>query len=670
MGVRGPASGRGAAVALVGAILLSALIVAFAPVPEAWAGSGSRSRPPPGLDTWLVRMADGLPVGPRVHRHLALAQLLTIGLGAAAARFAYQLYRGPGRVAAAMVAGPLVTVACSRWIAAASDGLAAGALLGDLGFALLLVLGLQAHLRTVVHAGRSTPVGTSRAVAAMLVATVIRPLAGATALALLLVSSRAWRHRARDAPEREPPPRAGWLVAPLPALALMIAVGPGPLLPPGIDPGGLRLASLDPGTALTALLAALPASLLFPAVALPLVMVAPLRWRGGVTVCVLLAVGLLVTPAGRPILPTPALLAAAAISAAGWVWLAGSFAIAGPRLGRATSIFAAGIVLVLAASPGRGQPLRRVAPLRPVESAATITERGLVIPGDVLVLHDPRVLEPWIRLQEEEGARPDVLLVDGRVVSRAALQLDSLEWVSHDRRILTDSFDLGGRWPAEWVIEAGPVYWFVFDEVPEDRTWFDPRIESERLSPRDRAWATDAARERARHRRAVGEPLRAAAALPLSSTERGTVATSLELAGLSGVPARETQLDGPDAAILTPADADSAAFGEAADLLLAFGEERLAREYVDRALARGDSRALVALARWLVRSGREEAIEQLLERTSAGPEVLVALLDWLAARGRHQAALTVRAHLVAWRPRGAPADEASARLRLLGALAH
>ncbi len=648
-------------------MMLSALIVAFAPAPEAWLGPGDPALAPRGLDAWLARCAELLPIGPRVHRPLALAQLLTVGLGAAAARLAYQLFRGPGRVAAAVVAGPVTTLASLRWVARSSTSLAAGAEVGDLVFAILLVLGLGAHLRTVVHAGRTTAVGTSRALAGLLVATVLRPLAGATALGLLLASGLAWRERARSL-EDEARPRAGWITAVVPAAALMIAVGPGPLWPPGLDPSALRWGANDPGTALRGLIEALPALLLFPALALPLVMVAPLRWRGGPTICVLLAAGLLIAPAGRSLLPVPVLIAALAIGAAGWIWLAGSIATHRPRLAHAASTAAAAVVAVLAALPGRSEPGRRLAHRRPGESPASITERGLVIPGDVLILHDPRVLEPLRRLQAQEGARPDVLLVDGPSMSTGDLQLASLEWVSAGRRVLSDSFDLGGRWPANWAIEAGPVYWFLFD-IPEKRSWFDPRVDAERLAARDRDWVRDAARERARHRRAVGEPLKAASALPLPSSERGAIATSLELAELSGVPAQETQLDGAALGLPPSSDAEAAVLGEAADLLFAFGDERLARELVDRSLRRGDERALVALGRWLGRGGREEGLERLLERTEPGRGVAIALLDWLAAHDREAAALTVRRHLDGTDAGDTPADEAAARLRLLGAQA-
>jgi hypothetical protein len=289
-----------------------------------------------------------------------------------------------------------------------------------------------------------------------------------------------------------------------------------------------------------------------------------------------------------------------------------------------------------------------------------------------VIAHEEWLRSGLVRLQKTEGVRPDVLVVDPLPLDAVSLSIDSMRWTDEGRRILSDSFNLGGRWSATWAVDSGPLFWFVGETDPEARQFTD----LVRLTPIPNARIpADYARrlelfhvERARFRRAVDRPAEALLALPLEQETKRELFSRIEA---SSAPRPTPGLASELPAVTANSDFAPGALvrAEVGDLLYGAGLEEAGSRLLLEGATGGVESAWGAFARWRLRSASDTARETLasMARDPALRRETVAVLRWMVARGRLTDALELRAQLS---PVGtAVPEEVGARLALLTALA-
>lgn len=595
---------------------------------------------------WLA-----LPVGERGARGEFAVLLAILAVAAAAGVLAYRLYRGTGRGAAAFAAVPVCAALLLGW--AREDGVTPGAL----GFTLLATLGLAGVVGGRVSgpgwATRSTWPTWVRGVVATIAAGLLWQRVGAAWAAVVFVYM-AWTGSVG---------RTGWRrVGVIGAVALTLVVLAYMTWPAGQD---LRLV-MDLG----AVARSTGPALLDLALALAVLLVTPLRWRGGGLLLALVIAGLLVGDRGGRLMPAPMLLVLLAVTACGWIWLAGSVRRRWLAwLGVAAATVAI-LGIVAASLEITSEP---IAARRPEASLLALHQRGLIAPGDVLLAHDPWLASAFAAAQRDEGVRPDVELHAVASVDPARLSERLAGWARAGRRVLSDSFNYAGRWQAAWALDSGPLFWFVGTAGAVDRDFTDLRDHSPgaalaSLAPAERARWERLHVERARHRRALGHPDEALLALPFDDDTLAALAQRLQLAKLSRLPAISGSELGVGA--WSPAPLPASALAEVGDLLRALGDGTAGTERLEEAAARGVAEAFGALARWQLRAGEEEAARATLEVLAAAPVLrpqLLAVCRWLLARTR---AGQARALLEGLAPvQGHAAEELGVRLGALRGLA-
>lgn len=642
-------------------LVAAAVLVATSPLPAAttspppWWTSAEVPAVVAGAGWPWDALALLLPVGERGVRGDLLALLLVLAVAAAAGRLVDRLYRGTGRTAATTVALPLTAALLVAWLHGRGGALAPA--IPGLAFALLTTLGLAAVAGSRVHGHGVGPAAWVRGGGAALAAALVWPVGGAGFAAGLLAYA-AWHRRADGG--------RGWrdlglaALAAAPGAALMIwSLGHGA--------EDMSCATCSSGQSFADTLVALgriagPA-LQGPALALLVLVVAPLRWRGG---------GLVLAGAAGAVAVgcVPAALVAVAVAACGWIWLAG-----GLRqwwLARGVVAAASLAVLVLAAGVAGPRVVAPVAARRPEHAMIAVIQRGLVAPGDVLLGHDPWLVAAFAAVQRDEGVRPDVVLVAAADVEPERLGERLEAWRREGRRVLSDSFSYAGRWQAAWVLDSGPLFWLIGGADLGERSFTDihaytPDLEDPDLGADERVRWERLHLERVRHRRALGRHDAAAVALPLDEDGRAEVAQRVHLAELSRLPAALGSELGPAAWASAPPSASS--LGEAGDLLFALGDGEAGAGFLERAAGRGATEAFGALARWYLRAGEEVAARETLAvmtDPSLRPQ-LIAVCRWLLARARVERAALLLAD-VAPAPGFAP-EELGTRLAVLRGLA-
>lgn len=639
---------------LVGGLVAAATLAAASPLPGTWTGSAEPPLllPTPGPLGGLWDTATlWLPVGERGARAGFAALLLALAVAVAAGWFAFHLYRGTGRRAAAFAAIPVCAALLLAWLREADPSQVPA----TLGFCLAGTLALGLVVGARVHGsgsqGRALVAG-----GAALIGALLWPRAG-VGLAALLLAYLGWTRADRW---RRPALAAGLGLAPL------LVFGTGLL---GHDPtdrswrwawwSQLRIApDLD------GLLRGAGAPLLFPALALLVLLVLPLRWRGGGLLLGLAGLGLTLADRSGALAPTPALLVLLGVAVCGWIWLAGS--VGGRWAARGATLAVIGVAASRAViTPGP------IAATRPEASLLALQQRGLVAPGDVLLAHDPWLALALAAARRDEGVRPDLELhTTHRDPALLAEQL--ARWEREGRRVLSDSFNDAGRWEPQRVLDSGPLFWSITAPGELEREFTDLRGFSPAQGGSLRA--DEAARwermhvERARHRRALGQHDQAMLALPFTDDELAALRQQLQRAELS----RLATSGGSELGLMPWArvQAHAGARAEAGDLLFALGGGADGAELLTAAADRGAAEALGALVRWQLRAGEETAASATLQVLATAPVLrpqLLAVCRWLVLRARSQQA----ALLLAGAPPtpGFAPEELAVRLAALRGLA-
>lgn len=627
-------------------LVLAALQVAVSPLPAApWTGAEH-----PGVSAgvgplgWLWdALLLALPVGERGVRGELAALLLILALATAAGLLCARLYRGTGRNLAAATSVPLTTALLLAWLR-----------IGPVGAVTTLASSLAATLALASLLGARGWLDRSswiRGGAALLGVVLLAPRFGC-GLAALLLAHAGWQRA-----------RGRWFRVGL-VLAVLLAAGTCLFVHVEMD---MRV------EVARGLARRVGPGLLYPALALLVLLVLPLRWRGGGPLLVLTVTALLLTDGAGPLVPEPLRLTLIAVAACGWVWLAGSLAgYTGRRwLGRCGAGLAA--IVLLGWIGWRLEIVAGPAAARRPASLLALQQRGLIAPGDVLLARDPWLVAAFSAAQRDEGLRPDVEL-------HAAAGLDPDElgerltiWARAGRRVLSDSFSGGGRWRADWTLDSGPLFWFVGTTGVEGFSFtdirpFTPDLADPALTLDERARWERLQVERARHRRALGRHEEAVMALPLDDAGLVELTRQLQLARLSRLPAMEGSELGP--APWSSAPPPASALAEAGDLLLAVGDGRDGAVRLEEAAALGVAEAFAALARWQLRAGEEEAARITLEGIAADPGLrpqLLAVCRWLLVRGRARQAAGVLAGAAP--AQGYAPEELGLRLAVLRGLA-
>jgi hypothetical protein len=665
-----PARGRSRS-ALYAAGVLVLGCIAGARVPASW-HEVAPSRPSlteagPLGPLWTT-VAHAVPIGELAQRADLLAVAVVAACALASVSAAYRLFRGPGRWLAAVATGPVVALALLAWLREAGPVEA----LRQLPPTLAATIGIAAAVRSLVHFGFVAPVARTRALAAAGFAALLEPRIGLP-LMIAIAAASVW------VPARHRHETGGWrgavaslVIGVLPiALALVVAV----LVVGGAwawpDPLSLRLRlPSDP-----LLGGHLPAAAIYAGLALLGLLVVPLRWRGGLVLALLGAAGFFVHDARGPLAPMPAMLVLVGTAAAGWIWLAGSAAPRDrPRLGRVLAACATPVALLLTVGPVLLEvtPRGPVADDRPIASVHRVYEKGLVAPGDAVVTYGV-----WTRMiaeaREVSGWRPDVTTISGDALGGSELMRLAIEIDSSDRRLLSNSFNAAGKWSASWVLDSGPLFWFVGPGLPDERELTDlsrfmPDLST--LSGEERsAWLLLIA-ERARYRRAIGEPAAALEAMPLSPESYRGMHTRLQLA-TNARPSAGPESELPALPSRLPDDPRVLWAGEGGDLLYAHGERERAAELLAESAAGGWAPALGALARWQFRAGEDEAARRTIvamAEADATRHAAIEMIPWLLARQRSADAELLLSALVAGGHTD-PAQELTARLHLVSAQA-
>ncbi len=625
-------------VAQLVALGLTALALGLYPAPVHWTASertlDATAMAPGGLVAILHAVARALPIGELAQRLDLVGAGLLLGLVVVATRAAYALFRGAGRAPAAATAGAVAGWSVLAW--AHDVGVAAA--LGPTAAACVATVALTAVLRARVHLGTVPPVAAARAIAAVIG---VAALSVRTAVALgpVIVVACVLGARRHRTPRRRYF-TATVIAAALPLLAVVAVVwlaGP----PDMVGVPRLALPSRWPTLPVSAALG-------HAALALVALLGFVLRWRGGWVLLAWLTTAALVVDDRGPLVATPVLLVGLSICAAGWVWLAGSVLRYRPRVANAVAVVTCTAVVVWVGLA----PLRVPEPVawnRPSPSFVDVLARGLIAPGDVLVTHDGWLVSALDDRRAVEGWRPDLVVHDGRTLTDDALDAQAYAWSQRGRRLLSDSFDLGGRLPSTWAVDSGPLFWFVGPAADGDRDFTDlsgllPDLQTLPVDDRRRMLRMQI--ERARFRRTVGAPDAALEALPLSDARHRALRMRMQLARAATAEAEQAS-ELPSSAPTSVAELDGWVAAEAGDLLFSAGARDRAAQLLVEADEAGLGTALPALARWYVRAGQIEQAQGVIDALAAEARTddLLALSWWLLGRGRDELARDVLAAL-------------------------
>ncbi len=647
--------GGSAQITLALGVAAAASCVFWSPASPEWTAPSSQPPHLGAIEQVSAQLTSLVPLGDRTQRIVFEVQLWILAVSVVACWCGYNLFRGPARHVSAAATAPLTAFAVVAW---ATDR--AQTPLAELAFAFFALLALSALVRPLVHLGRVTRPAAARSLAASATAATLDPLPGVL-LAAVVVGIGTLR-AARVEPWRLRFHGPGWMIALTPALALASALVALQLAPPWGELDGLHVELPD----VARLRSYIGATLLYPAGALVLLLVMPLRWRGGITIFVFVTGALFLRRGDHSLAPTPAALACLSVAAAGWVWLAGSVTRRHRRVGFTLGAVATAIVLTVAirhATPS----LDELVHARNNNSRLIAHQylKALSVPGDILFVHDPRLGAELATDQREEGLRPDLTLVGSDVLAGTAPDAAHPAWRDMGRRVVSDSFDLAGHWDPTWAIEIGPLFWFVFDPTIAGEHTTDaplPTFPGWPLGARGR-W--DGVKlEHARFRRATGRELDAFNMLPLPPDERQSLRASAQVARAVRLTAlRSTEL--PLDASADPFKVPLAAIAEAGDMLYESGDHELGAHLLREAANGGHHAAWGALARWQFRAGHEEAANEVFEHLARTPTLraeAVAVLDWLTRRGELSAAISLRRQLDSGQ---GSVGELGARLRLL-----
>lgn len=618
----------------------------------------------PPLGELSQALASAMPVAHLGARQAAVVEFWIVVCAVAASWAAFHLYRGPARNLIAIAVAPGATAALRTWTEAAPTADA----LAELPIAAASTMAVALAIRPLVHRGFVTAPAVSRTIAWSGLVAVAMPRAGLGLLVMLALAG--WLGRRRDRTVSASFRR--WLkafgIGLLPAVSLagsFVVLGLGDLSWPEL--GSLHLSA----PTFAAASSVLGRATVYPALALLGLLVAPLRWRGGLVLIALTLGAAVIQDANGSLAPTPSLLLLLTVASAGWAWLASTVL---PRSMPRRSVGLATVALVLTSALALGPGVSTVrSPAAPASttSVARIYDKGLVGPGDTVLAFGPWASE-LAAARKTDGWRPDIDCLDPSGSDEAATFEFVTEHNAAGRRVLSNSYNAGGRWRANWVLDSGPLFWLVGPR-PHDALAFTD------LGPLpSMAGASDPSAdrlrtlvlERVRFRRAVGEPSAALDALPLSDPGRHAARTRLQLAKNARA-SSDGDSELAEGTTGWPRNADAIWYAEAADLLFAHGERERATELFIAASEAGHPEAMNALARWQVRSGADDGAVATLEaiaETGVAGGGQVGLAHWLVGRGR----LAQAARLL----EGAPDDYGDAtgllgaRLRLLGARAH
>lgn len=665
---------KGALVALTASVALCAALAALAvPPPSSLeAFREPLSAPPDVMGAVWSGLGSAIPVAEHPARLLAVAVLLVVACGGASTWLSFQLFRGPGRLLAAVVAGPLTTVGLCSWLRMAQPAEA----VGHLVFTLLATLTVAALIRPLVHLGRLTPIACARSLALATASAAVIPRAGLPLLvacaAVCILRGRRWSDR------KASPPSASLSRATMAgSVWTILAAG---LAIPVLAGVALWATDAQPARAWTWVTSVRPMAppvdairehlnpyLIYPALALILLMVAPLRWRGGWSLVVLLTGALLVGDGKQTLAPMPVLITAITTAVCGWIWLAGTV-LRSPRWAGRVLATTAAATLVWLGQGGAPRVQEPIATQRPAPAVAWTIQRGLTGAGDVLVIHDPNTLRQLRAIRDTEGALPNLTLVDAASLDAARTERLVAAWLAERRRILSDSFNLAGRARTRLVVEAGPLFWFSYDEeIADRRTPVELREAPDGASRAEQDAWNRIHLERARFRRAEGYDADAVLALPLDA-DRGSLQTAIRVSRSVNLPA-DTSTELPPSAELARVEPQAPLRAETGDLLFAAGEHDMGLRYLATAADAGYGPAWSAMVRWQLRAGRRGDADKLIETMLGQPQLRPALLDvldWLIARDRLAEALALRERLGPDNEHAGP--EMGTRLRLLHAV--
>lgn len=580
-------------------------------------------------------------------------QLLMLGIATLCGHASHALFRGRGRDAAAAAAPPLVAAGLALQVRTgevSAEGLA---------FALVLagwmIAASTARRDPTHHRARGAAVSLS------LASMGLNPLAGAWMLTLcvLVVPGDASLRRQRT---RAVVAMAGPVAVAVAAWTVLKQQPHHPLLGLGL---GVGWPAIEQANTLTR------TPLVYPAVAASLLLVLPLRWRGGGCLMAALVSALILRNGSGLLVPMPAITVLVSMGLVSWVFLAGTLPDGQATSARAwwkrpsgwLATVGACVTLWLAMPPPRlpTATAQRLPDTLPVDEFARSAHR----PGDVVVAFDPELLME-LRSPGPARARPDRLVLDGSrlLESEVAIAINGAR--ASGKRVLSDSFDLGHS-HAPGTRDVGLLF-VVFGEAGEEDPVVHPATDP-RWTASQHARMRRAKLEVARARRARSDSANAILALELPEDRRGSLKTSTQIAQAVGLPSLALTELVHDSAPLTEQHARLASLAEVGDLLYATGEPEQGDRVLRQAARDGYAPAVGALARWRLRAGQGDAAMRLLEQAAADPALagqLRATALWLTARNRTEEA----ARVVAQIPEpDAPAADVAARLAILAASA-
>lgn len=607
-------------------------------------------------------VASALPVADLATRQAAVVGVWMVVCAVAASWAAFHLYRGPARSLIAIAVAPLATAALNRWC----GGVPVGDALAQLPIAAGSTMAVALAIRPLVHRGFVTAPAVSRTVAWAGLVAVAMPRAGLGLLIILAIAGWLGRRRDRTVSASFRRWLGAFAVGILPALGLVAAlvVLDVQVVFPSFASLHLRVPTFAQSTAI------LGRATVYPALALLGLLVAPLRWRGGLVLIALTLCAVVIHDTSGALAPMPSVLVLLTVASAGWAWLAST---ALPRSMPKLSVGLASVALVLTSVLALGPPLWTTQSrhsVRPKMSIARIYDKGLVGPGDTVLAFGPWADE-LAQARDAEGWRPDVAWLDPNTENEADVLAFVAEHNASGRRVLSNSYNADGRWRADWVLDSGPLFWFVGPR-PADAVAFTDLgdlASMESGSETHRARLRVLVLERVRFRRAISEPLAALDALPLTEPARHAARTRLQLAK-NARPSSDGDSELQAGPRSWPPNSDAIWHAEAADVLFAHGERERATELFIEAADGGHSEAMVALARWQTRAGSDEgaaATLDALRNPGVWEERVVGLAHWLIERGRlREAEALLDEHPV---ERGDATAVLGARLRLLHARA-
>ncbi|MGB1700935.1 MAG: hypothetical protein ACPHRO_13335, partial [Nannocystaceae bacterium] len=356
----------------------------------------------------------------------------------------------------------------------------------------------------------------------------------------------------------------------------------------------------------------------------------PLRWRGGLTMISITFATLVVTRGDALLgggLPAVCLLS---VCAGGWIWLAGTITT-NTGLARVFAVVST-LGLLWWGEVGNTWTTPTT---RPTASLSRVVERGLAAPRDVVLMTHPTVRADLEHQQRAHGVRPDIEVVVATALSDEVLVPMVVAWNTTGQRVLSDSFDLEGRWDARLAIESGMLYWFIFDA---ERVMQAPSIASTTalhdFPPSARPAYALMQLEKARYRRALGRYELAGRSLSIIDPELSGLATATATAERTKMPSNiATMLTSPPTPpaqwSLRRVVQESAI--EAGDLLFHLGNLKQGESVLYRAGLDGAGRAWSPLLRWLAVSGQTDRANtlfaQLVELPNGPCEALQVLMD-------------------------------------------